>query len=77
MAKRAKSISNLQPGETVHLKFHGSKQIGNDPYELTETFQGFSKDGQEAEFESFTAYRFNRGWAYGSGAHKLTIRPEA
>jgi hypothetical protein len=70
---RARSISTLKPGEKVRLKFHGSKQIGNDPYELEASFVEFTEDGNRAVFDEVEAYKFNSRWCYGSGAHKLSI----
>lgn len=73
MAKN--SVSNLKPGDKATLKFHGSKQWGNDPYEMTEEFQGFyTEDGREyAKFESFSAYKDDSRWRYGSSAEVLTV----
>lgn len=71
----ARRIDSLKAGELVDLKFHGSKQFGNDSYELTTKFVGIKGEGnaREAVFEDVTAYRSNGGWAYGTSAEKLTI----
>jgi hypothetical protein len=39
-----KRISSLKPGDNVLLKFHGSKQFGNDPYEMDVKFVEFNED---------------------------------
>lgn len=70
---RARSISTLKPGEKVRLKFHGSKQIGNDPYELNAEFVEFNADKTRAVFDEVEAYKCNGRWSYGSGAHPLSI----
>lgn len=70
---RARSISSLKPGEKVRLKFHGSKQIGNDPYELDAEFVEFNEDKTRAVFDEVEVYKFGTRWSYGSGAHPVSI----
>lgn len=73
---RARSISHLKPGEEVTLRFHGSKQIGNDPYELSGILEGFTEDKTRAVFggdADVEVYKFNGRWSYGSGAHPVSI----
>lgn len=79
---RSRSISSLKPGETVRLKFHGSKQFGNDPYELDAEFIAFNADKTRATFnlepdaeskDEFEAYKYVNRWAYGTSAEKLSI----
>lgn len=67
-------LSNLRIGQTVNVKFHGSKRLGNAPYEAESTFQGYVGEGenQRALFEDFELYRYGNRWAYGSGAHLAT-----
>jgi hypothetical protein len=79
-----KRISTLNPGENVLLKFHGSKQFGNDPYEMDATFVEFNEDKTRAVFRmdeskssEFEAYKLSNRWAYGSSAEKLTIVGES
>ena len=72
----AKTINGLKPGETVNLQFHGSKRLGNEPYQNTFEFICFEGEGDDkrAIFEDeFEAYRFNGHWAYGSSAEKLSV----
>lgn len=73
MAK--KSISNLTAGDKVRLKFHGSAQFGNDPYEETDVFVGFrTEDGQEqAIFQMFDAYKADNRWRYGTSGEVVTV----
>ena len=75
-----KTIRNLVPGEKVSLHFHGSKQFGNDPYDMNATFVEFNEDKTRAVFamdgdesSTFEAYKFSNRWAYGSSAERLTI----
>lgn len=79
-----KRISTLKPGDNVRLKFHGSKQFGNDPYEMDATFVEFKEDKTRAVFlmdgsagSEFEAYKFSNRWAYGSSAERLTILDES
>lgn len=79
-----KRISTLNPGDNVLLKFHGSKQFGNDPYEMDAKFMGFNDDKTRAVFRmdesagsEFEAYKFSNRWAYGSSAERLTIVDES
>lgn len=73
----AKTIRNLKSGDSVRLRFHGSKQFGNDPYELDMTFVEFRDNGERAVFDDdgteFEAYKYSNRWAYGSSAERLTI----
>lgn len=76
----AKTIRNLVPGEQVKLHFHGSKQFGNEAYDMDATFVEFKEDGTRAVFamdgnkdSTFEAYKFSNRWAYGSSAERLTI----
>lgn len=73
----AKTIRNLKPGEEVRLRFHGSKQFGNEPYELDMTFVELRDNGERAVFSDdgmeFEAYKYANRWAYGSSAERLTI----
>lgn len=70
-----KSVSNLKPGDKATLKFHGSKQFGNEPYELTEEFLEFYiENGRpRARFESFSAYKEGNRWRYGTSGEVLTV----
>lgn len=68
-----KRISSLNPGENVRLKFHGSKQIGNDPYEMDVTFVEFNADKTRAVFDEVEVYKSGNRWSYGSGAHPVSI----
>lgn len=77
MPKR-RSISSLKFGETVDLRFNGSKQFGNDPYSLTGlVFKGFTEDGNRATFSDdgsiLEVYKFDRRWRYGTSAETLTL----
>lgn len=79
----AQRISSLKGGENVTLKFHGSKQFGNDPYELDVIFVGFfadhtQSDDKRARFDygdgtTFDAYRYANRWSYGTSAERLSI----
>lgn len=71
--KRARSISTLKSGEKVRVKFHGSKQIGNEPYELDLVFVEFNEDKTRAVFDDVELYKFEGRWRYGSGAHPASI----
>jgi len=79
MATPKPRIDKLNPGQEVTLKFHGSKSLGNDPYEERHTFLDIVGEGDDrrAVFsdggEQWEAYRFKGGWAYGSSAEKLSI----
>lgn len=76
---RTRSISTLKPGESVRLKFHGSKQFGNEPYEMSAVFVAFNVDKNRATFNldagenDFEAYKTVNRWAYGTSAEKLSI----
>ena len=72
---KAKRINDLKDGESVTLKFHGSKRLGNEPWEDTVVFHRFEGEGDDkrAFFDNWEAYRYNGHWAYGSSAEKLTI----
>lgn len=77
---RARSISHLKPGDNVELLFHGSRQFGNDPYQLDASFVGFSEDGNRAVFHldgdtdsGFEAYKSGGRWCYGTSAERLSI----
>jgi hypothetical protein len=79
-----KRISSLKPGDNVLLKFHGSKQFGNDPYEMDVKFVEFNEDKTRAVFRmddsagsEFEAYKFSNRWTYGSSAERLTIVDES
>lgn len=79
----ANRISSLKPGDNVRLKFHGSKQFGNDPYEMDVKFVEFKEDKTRAVFHmddagsEFEAYKFSNRWAYGSSAERLSIVAES
>ena len=79
-----KRISTLNPGDNVLLKFHGSKQFGNDPYEMNVECLEFNEaktlatfrmeDTARTEFEAHKQH--NGGWArfaYGASSEKLTV----
>lgn len=79
-----KRISTLNPGETVRMKFHGSKQRGNAAYEMGVECLTFNDDKTLATFRmedtartEFEAYKLrNGGWgrfAYSAEPEKLTI----
>ena len=78
----AKRIDSLTAGETVNLKFHGSKSLGNGSHVCEAIFVAINGEGEErrAEFDdadgyssSWEAYRFNGHWAYGSSAERLSV----
>lgn len=78
----SKTISKLTGGEKLRLKFHGSKTLGNEPYELDVTFLGFDgvernaaffQLGDEGTNDQFKAYKLSNRWAYGTSSEKLTI----
>jgi len=68
-------IDKLAAGQDVVLKMHGSKQFGNDPYEMDTKFVRIQGEGDErrAEFEDVTLYRDRGRWAYGTSAEKATV----
>jgi hypothetical protein len=76
-----RSISTLSPGEHVTLRFHGSKQFGNEPYEMSAVFTAFNADKNRATFsldhgeDDFEAYKYVNRWAYGTSAEKITVVP--
>lgn len=75
----AKRIDSLTPGENITLQFHGSRSLGNEPYQLSGKFIGIvgSGDVRRAKFDldglDFEAYRDNGRWAYGMSSEKLTL----
>lgn len=78
----AKRISSLQHGDRINLKFHGSKQFGNEPYTLPAEFLGYTgtDDDIHASFalngstnDVFEAYRMGNRWVYGASAERLSI----
>lgn len=76
----AKRISSLKPGEAVRLRFHGSKQFGNEPYELDLIFERIEGVGDDARAHftdpsgpDFEAYRDRGRWAYGMSSERLSI----
>lgn len=79
----AKPIRSLNPGDKVTLKFHGSKQHGNKPYEMGVEVLTFNEDKTIATFRmedtartEFEAYKMhNGGWGrfcYGAEPEKIT-----
>lgn len=70
-------LSNLRIGQEAKIKFHGSKRIGNEPYEAESVFKGYVGEGdtQRALFEDFELYKYSNRWVYGSGAHLATLIP--
>jgi hypothetical protein len=74
MNKR-KYITALNPGDTVTIRFHGSKREGNAAHEMKSVFQDIKGvgDDRKAVFDTVELYRYNGHWAYGSGAHKATL----
>ena len=80
MAKRL-NISALKNPTLITLKFHGSKRLGNEPYELDALFLEGVGTGEEArarfQFDGdpdtiFEAYKYNGHWAYGTSAERLS-----
>ena len=80
----AKRIGSLKVGDQIRLKFHGSKRLGNEPYELDAEFAGFITGATLDEFrpsfyldgdksEVFEAYLYDGRWAYGTSAERLSI----
>jgi hypothetical protein len=81
----AKSIRSLNPGDKVSLRFHGSKQHGNDPYEMVVECLNFNENKTIAIFRmedtaatEFEAYQLHNGggwgrFSYGAEPEKLTI----
>lgn len=80
----AKPIRSLNPGDKVQLRFHGSKQHGNEAYEMgvecleineAKTVATFRMaDTARTEFEAFK--RHNGSWGrftYGAELEKLTV----
>lgn len=79
----AKPIRSLNPGDKVTLRFHGSKQHGNEPYEMGVECLKFNEDKTIATFRmedtartEFEAYKLhNGGWGrfcYGAEPEKIT-----
>lgn len=75
-----KTISKLKSGESIRLKFHGSKMLGNDAYELDVTFISFKRDNDNvnAIFDIgsgslFEACKMGNRWVYGSSAERLSV----
>lgn len=75
-------IDTLTPGREVNLRFYGSPDIGNLPYDESAVFLGITGSGEErrARFETvgeddrlieWEAYRFEGDWAYGTSAQLL------
>ena len=77
----AVTITNMKPGQKHRLRFHGSKQFGNDPYELEMFKVSMTEDNQRAMLSEtpdgadFEVYRHpsGRGWAYGTSAERVTV----
>lgn len=80
----AKRIDNLNPGELVTLRFHGSRSLGNDAYDEQFKFvgiegvgddrrAGFTDAHSDLDSTAWQAYRFRGRWVYGSSAEKLSI----
>jgi hypothetical protein len=77
------TIDDLRRGQTVVLRFCGSRELGNQPYTETARFNGVIGRGEDrrAVFESrdgdrtytWNAYRFEGEWAYGSSAEPLRL----
>lgn len=81
------SISKLKPGQSVTLKMHGSKALGNEPYELDVVFVGFKNVGQAPEklravFDDggfkWEAYKISAKstWRYGASSEQVTVLRE-
>ena len=71
----AKRIDSLKTGSRVTVKFHGSKNLGNESWTDTVTFYGITGEGdyRVARFDNWYAYRYNGRWAYGSSAERLSL----
>jgi hypothetical protein len=75
-------IDQLEPGTEVILKFHGgngNKGYTNKNYFVEIVGKGenrravFSFCKEVDEHSTWEAYRYNGRWAYGSGAHRLSL----
>lgn len=78
----AKSIAKLNVGEKYSFKFHGSRSLGNDPYELDLYFQGVEGEGEHRRItlseeedgqDSFEIYLYNKRWSYGTSAERISV----
>jgi len=75
----AKRISSLQTGESVTLRFHGSKKLGNETHDNAAAFVEIRETGDDAvavfdlDGMLVEAYRFNGRWAYGTSAERLSL----
>lgn len=74
-----KRLDSIAVGESVTATFHGSKNLGNEPYTLEVVVAGRSGTGDDRRVTldddgaSFEVYRFNGHWAYGTSAERLSI----
>lgn len=78
----AKSIAKLTEGEKYTFKFHGSRRLGNSPYEDDLYFQGVTGEGEDRRAtlsetvdgkDSFEIYIFNKRWSYGTSAERISV----
>lgn len=71
----AKRIDSLTAGQQVTMKFHGSKRLGNESYELDLIFKGITGAGEDrrAKFDEVELYRYEGRWAYGTSAERATL----
>lgn len=73
------SIKTLKPGQTAKLRFHGSSNLGNAPWEDTCTLVSITED--RAVFGDphnptqgqWEAYFSQRRWRYGTSAEVLSL----
>lgn len=76
----AARIGNLNRGDQVNLKLHGSKQLGNAPYTLKAEFNGYSGSQEDLRAlfsidssNDLEVYRYNGRWSYGASAERVTV----
>lgn len=80
----ARTISDLKSRELVRVKFHGSKRLGNEPYELDLIFEGMVLENGKPTRAHFTfdenpepivieVYKMDNRWRYGTSAEVLTL----
>lgn len=74
-----KRLDSIAPGESVTVKFHGSKILGNDSYTLDLVLSQRTGSGEDRRVtfadgnDTFEVYRYDGHWAYGTSAERLSI----
>lgn len=76
MARTPNPLNTLTAGGKYTLHLHGSKMLGNDPYDLPGvTFLRYTGEGanQRAVFDEIELYKVAGRWCYGMSAERASL----